>query len=401
MTKHISAVAYKALMLAMAVLALFLGDAKSAQASIGQADLPMTNTPAHNTVMQRGSRMLSRTPSENVVWIVLDGVRWQEFYRGMDPELAHDAKLSGSWLTEAELVQSFGGVDAKARRERLMPFVWQTLVPGGVAFGNRDIGSNASVTNPYWFSYPGYNEMLSGAADPRVNSNSFGPNPNQTVFEYLNHQPGFSGKLGIYATWGEFHDIFNEKRSGLRVNAGKEGLDAADSSAAARAVYKVFMDSVSLEDRDITDSMLMFRLERDLAKVRPRLLFVGLGDSDNWAHMKRYDLVLDTLRRDDAFIKRLYQIYQKDPKTRNHTTFVITTDHGRGSGNLLWEDHGVKNPGSNQFWVLIHGPKVNAQGEVSQSTEVTQSQLARTVLRLLGDSADGFNAAAAPALAIW
>ena len=27
------------------------------------------------------------------------------------------------------------------------------------------------ITNGLWFSYPGYNEMLTGAADPRIDSN--------------------------------------------------------------------------------------------------------------------------------------------------------------------------------------------------------------------------------------
>lgn len=41
-----------------------------------------------------------------------------------------------------------------------------------------------------WFSYPDYNEMSTGVADPRLDSNGYGPNPNVTVFEWLNKRPG-------------------------------------------------------------------------------------------------------------------------------------------------------------------------------------------------------------------
>jgi len=337
---------------------------------------------------------------DNVVLIVLDGVRWQEVFRGMDSELLGNEAASGSWLSKAELQAAYGADTAAQRRERVMPFLWQQFIKNGQAFGNRDAHSNATVTNPYWFSYPGYNELLTGSADVRINSNTFGPNPNVTFFEWLAQQSAFAKRLGIYATWGEFHDIFNERRSRLPVNAGREGLDWADHSEMARAVAHVYLDSVSMEGRDTTDAMLMFRLERDLRKARPRVLFVGLGDSDNWAHLKRYDLVLDALHRDDQFIERLWRIYQNDPRTRGRTTFVITTDHGRGRSPLLWIDHGVKNPGSDEFWLAIRGPNVLPLGERAE-VDITQSQIAATVLTALGLNVAEFSRQAAPAVDVF
>jgi len=343
----------------------------------------------------------SMRPRDSVVLIVLDGVRWQEVFRGMDGELLANPAWSGSWLTPAELSSAYGAEDAAARRQRLMPFVWTQLIAHGQAFGNRDRHSEGTVTNPYWFSYPGYNELLTGAADPRINSNTFGPNPNTTVFEWVHRlaQPA-RPTVGVYATWGEFHDIFNERRSGLLVHAGREGLDANDHSAMARAVAQVYADSVSMEGQDTTDAMLMFRLERDLRRARPQLLFVGLGDSDNWAHLKRYDLTLDAVHRDDQFIERLWQAYQRDPQTRGHTTFIVTTDHGRGASPLLWIDHGVKNPGSNEWWVVVRGPRVVAAGERAE-VAVTQSQVAATLLVALGLDPQQFSAHAAPALDVF
>ena len=54
------------------------------------------------------------------------------------------------------------------------------------------------LTSGLWFSYPGYNETLSGAADPRVDSNDKVPNPNVTVLEWLNGRPGFKARCGVW-----------------------------------------------------------------------------------------------------------------------------------------------------------------------------------------------------------
>ena len=49
----------------------------------------------------------------------------------------------------------------------------------------------ARVTNGHNFSYPGYNELLSGRADPRIDSNDKKPNPNVTVLEWLDGRDGY------------------------------------------------------------------------------------------------------------------------------------------------------------------------------------------------------------------
>ena len=50
----------------------------------------------------------------------------------------------------------------------MLPFLWNVVAREGQIFGDSSKGSLVRVTNGLWFSYPGYNEMLSGAADPRV-----------------------------------------------------------------------------------------------------------------------------------------------------------------------------------------------------------------------------------------
>ncbi len=59
----------------------------------------------------------------------------------------------------------------------------------------------AQVTNGKAFSYPGYNEMSTGFPNDAIDSNEFGPNPNPTVFEWLNKFDEFRGRVAIYGTW--------------------------------------------------------------------------------------------------------------------------------------------------------------------------------------------------------
>ena len=157
--------------------------------------------------------------TRNVVLIVSDGLRWQEVFTGADPTLLNE-KNGGIWDKEQDLRREFWRDDVRERRRALFPFLWSTVATHGQIFGNQHLGSIARVTNGLAFSYPGYNEMLTGHPDPRIDSNEFGPNPNVSVFEWLNTQPELHGRVSVYATWAIFKDIFNVGRSHLPLQVG-------------------------------------------------------------------------------------------------------------------------------------------------------------------------------------
>ena len=306
----------------------------------------------------------------HVVLIVLDGVRWQEVAHGLDQTLVDHPEWSGSALSPDQLQRRFGGANPEQRRQRLMPVLWRQMIPHGQLLGDRDLHSSLTMDNDYWFSYPGYNEMLTGSADPSIGANDFGANPNVTVWEWL--KPAVDNDVGVYATWDKFHDIFNERRSGLAVLAGQT-LDAErppNSSADANAL--------SDEAFSVTDAEVMGRLIRDLSHHRPQLLFVGFGESDNWAHAKRYDEVLAHLHAADRYIETLWEIYQSDPETRDQTTFIITTDHGRGSAATTWTEHWRGIEGSNEGWLVWRGPMIPSVGDTPHPA-IHLSQVASTV----------------------
>src|SRR5579872_4272779 len=114
-----------------------------------------------------------------VVLIVSDGLRWQEVFSGAEPTLMN-AEHGGIWENEASLKKRYWNDDPVERRRLLLPFIWDVVAKQGQLYGNQSKGSIAHVTNQFAFSYPGYNEMLTGHADPRINSNEYGANPNTT-----------------------------------------------------------------------------------------------------------------------------------------------------------------------------------------------------------------------------
>ncbi len=335
--------------------------------------------------------------TRNVVLIVCDGVRWQEVFTGADPTLLNE-ESGGSWTPISELRSRYWNDSVESRRALLMPFLWGTIARDGVIFGNQGKGSVAQVTNPMWFSYPGYNEMSVGVADPNIDSNEFGPNPNRTVFEWLNTLPDLHGQVEIFGTWSVFHDIFNEGRSQLPVRSGKTLVDEKDRSVAGVQLKELYETTSRLEGDDPYDSFLHIALREHLKKHHPRVLFVGFGDTDNFAHMGRYDLLLQGMHSVDQFVADLWRQMQSLPQYRNKTTFIITTDHGRGGGLVDWKEHGTEQAGSENVWIAVMGPDTPALGERTQTAAVTQAQIAASVAAAVGKDYRAVRSQVAPVL---
>jgi hypothetical protein len=332
--------------------------------------------------------------TRNVVLIVSDGLRWQEIFTGADPLLLNEEN-GGIWDKEQDLRREFWRDSPEARREALFPFLWGTVARRGQIFGNQTKGSIAQVTNGLAFSYPGYNEMLSGHPDARIDSNEYGPNPNRTVFEWLNGLPDLHGQVSVFATWRTFNDIFNVARSHLPLHVGWDAPYRGKLSPREELMNRLYRTTTQFDDEDVYDSFMQVPLIDSFRTQHPRVLFVGYGETDNWAHQGRYDLVLHAAHDFDGFVQELWNTMQALPAYRDKTTFIITCDHGRGSGPVQWKEHGVEEPGSENVWIAVMGPDTPALGERAQVARVTQSQIAATLAALLGKDYNGAEPAAA------
>jgi hypothetical protein len=336
--------------------------------------------------------------TRHVVLIVADGLRWQEIFSGADSSLMNES-TGGFWHDPVAMRRQYWRPDASVRRALLFPFLWGTVATHGQLIGNQIKHSIARVTNGLAFSYPGYNEMLVGYPDPRVNSNEFGINPNQTVFEWLNRQADLTGQIAVFATWKTFTDIFNEPRSHLDMHVGWAEPYSGTTTPRQALLNELYRTTARFDDDDVYDAFMQIPLLDYVRDHAPRALFVGYGETDNWAHAGRYDLVLESAHAFDQHLARLWSTLQAIPEYRDRTTFIITTDHGRGSGPVDWKEHGVDQKGSDNIWLAVLGPDTPALGERADIAPVTQSQIAATVAALIGKDYRRDVPAAAPALA--
>jgi hypothetical protein len=325
----------------------------------------------------------SSTVTRNVMLVTTDGLRWQEVFRGADDSLIN--KEDGGVADTDSFRQHFWRETPEARREALMPFLWGTIARQGQVFGNRDKRSPARVTNGKNFSYPGYNELFTGFVDPSITSNEKRPNSNESVLEWLDRKPAFRGKVTAVGSWDVYPFILNVERSKLPVNAGWMTFTGHSLSRNARLLNDLMTRSIHDWD-DCRNDVFTFRVALEcLRHERPRVLYMGLGDTDEYAHGGRYDRYLRAAHEADAAIKTLWDEVQSHSQYRGTTTLIVTTDHGRGDPPRDWRNHGEKIVGSDATWLAILGPDTPALGERSETKLVTQTQVAGTLAALLGE----------------
>jgi hypothetical protein len=226
--------------------------------------------------------------------------------------------------------------------------------------------------------------MLTGAPDPRIDSNEFGPNPNVSVFEWLAHTHELRDKVAVFGSWETFQDIFNQRRSGLPVFCGPGIFKDGASSERHDLLTELYRTTTRIDADDPPDSLVHQALLDYVRAHQPRALFVGYGEPDSWAHSGRYDLVLQSIQSFDYFVGQLWATMQAMPAYRGNTTFIITTDHGRGGGLTEWKEHGAEQKGSENIWIAVIGPDTRPLGERRSAPPVVQAQIASTVAAFIG-----------------
>jgi hypothetical protein len=261
------------------------------------------------------------------------------------------------------------------------------VVRKGQLYGNRDAGSKDEVANHYFFSYPGYSELFTGYADPRMNTNNPITNPNSNVLEFLNKQKDLEGKVAVFSSWERFTQILNAKRSDLLVNAGYMDL----KTPAMNDRLKFLNDMQHKAPHYLGDStridFLTFEFAKEyLKQYQPRVLYLAFDETDEFAHAGNYKFYLDRAHQEDDFIKQLWDELQSNPFYKDKTTLIITCDHGRGDGAAVnWRNHGmIIAPHSEQTWFAVMGPDTPAAGEIGPGETTYHKQMAQTIAKLLG-----------------
>jgi hypothetical protein len=320
-------------------------------------------------------------PVQNLFIITLDGLRWQELFTGADPLLLNDEKFTPD---EGMIRKLFWASTPEERREKLMPFFWNVIAGSGQVYGNRAFNNKVNVANAYLKSYPGYNEIFTGTIDPTITSNIKIANPNPNVLEYLNKIPAFKNKVAAFTSWDVFPYILNEERSGFPINSGYDTLIASTHSKEETLINKTESEGIDEKTETRYDQLTFLVAKEYIKQHHPRVVFLGLGETDEFAHQKRYDLYLEQANLIDKMLADLWHWVQTTPGYAENTTFLITTDHGRGRKNY-WTSHGEFITGSSQTWIALMGPGLAGLGEIKKDQQLYQQQIAQTIAQLLGE----------------
>ena len=311
--------------------------------------------------------------TKNIIVITLDGLRWQELYKGVDPAIVCHEK----WVKGKEIA-AFMHAEEAERRKQLMPFFWTEIAGAGQLYGNRDYNNKVNCKNHHLLSYPGYSEMLVGFSHRKVSSNRQIENPHPTVLEMIQKHRSFQDEVAAFTTWDAFPFILREKKSDIYVNAGKD-LARGNISRKERLLneYQVYTGVRS-------DSLTFHYALEYLKRERPRVTFIGFDETDQHAHAGRYADYLRAAHRADKMIEQLWRWIQSEPGYRDQTTLFITTDHGRGNGRNNWRTHRLLAAGSRHIWFAVLGPDTPAFGEMKMKSKTYQNQVAKTLAAFLG-----------------
>lgn len=347
----------------------------------------------------RASLCFGAPQTEFIVLVTGDGIRHQEIFGGADPALMDEANKKSSGIESLPALRDkFWAETPEARREKLMPFFWTELAARhGVVFGNQALGSKVVVSNFHHFSYPGYAEILNGQPLAKIDSNDRVWSPRQTLLEFLAEKQKLpAAQVAAFASWDVFNWICMTRDAAVFCNAGYEAMPASFSSENHRLWSALQFQMLSPWDTVRHDAVTLNLALEYLQTEKPRFLYLALGETDDWAHDRRYDRTLQAARLFDDSLRQLWTLLQNLEPYRGRTTLLVATDHGRGRSLQDWTDHNNKIPGADEVWIGVFGAAVSQRGELRDTGTLSNSQIAATLLQFLGLDPQHFNPQAAP-----
>jgi hypothetical protein len=316
-----------------------------------------------------------------VVLLALDGVRYEDVFGGVDPELAAQQHLP------ARLV-----VSARA----LLPNLHALMREHGAALGAPGVGAAISASGPEYVSLPGYAEMLSGRRVTGCVDNGCSGTASASVIDEL-AQARASVSSAVIASWPDIERVaassgrvaVSTGRHGGRTRALFERTPAARAALRRAEAEAPWPGNDDFRRDRFTAELALAYLE----EAQPELLFIGLGEPDEFAHQGNYAGYLDSLRHADERIGQLATHLAARAATGVRTALFVTADHGRARN---FRDHGGKHPESARVWLVASGSAIGARGLTAAAGSRWLADIAPTVRQLFGLPPDRVKSAGSP-----
>jgi len=282
----------------------------------------------------------SAITEHKVVLVTIDGVRWQDVFNGTNPAMTKQ----------------------KIKAPELLPNLYHYFVDNGLVIGKKSL---FVASGPAHISLPGYLEIMRGHPSHDCTTNECEPKLTTTVVDMFDN-------AAVFTSWETIRKAVSNNNDKYVVSCGRnyrsEGwkkLELVDDTTFPQA-----WDPAYRPDETTQRAVLEY-----LKKYTPQFLWVGLGDTDEWAHAGRYDEYIAALVSADKFIGDLIKHFDSD------TTFIVTADHGRSNN---WTFHGW-DAESARDWIMMGGKKVPQKGFVKLPKTRALSNIFPTIKQLVTD----------------
>ena len=313
--------------LRMLAAVLVVSFSPSCTTQSGATRLPIA-TPASSEEVRRHDGPL--------VLVTIDGVRWQEIFEGTDPKLSGEPRKPASTL---------------------VPNLYWLASTNGAFVGAPGHGV-IEASGPEHVSLPGYNEIFAGDARHGCANNDC---PRTRSVTLLDDARSHGAKVAAFASWSKIDLALTAEPGAFLVSCGprKLGGDGGEMRA----------------DRDTAAEALAY-----LESERPDVLYLGLGETDDFAHAGNYPAYVDALQRADEVVGRILGILGRDDWGRR-AHVIVTPDHGRAKD---FRSHGGIAPEAARVWMVAGGPQIAARGFVASPGRRHLADIAPTARLLVG-----------------
>lgn len=310
---------------------------------------------------------------EAVIVVTIDGVRWQEIFEGTNELHERDARVP---IMEPD---------------ELVPNLSRWANERGSSVGAPGFGP-MRASGPDFLSLPGYTEIMTGRPPTDCQSNFCGSVKIPTMLDLAKDKYP-TEHVSIVSSWENLAYASSPTLAGIDFSTGRlRSNGVPDEWLSLARKYPAWPG----EGEYRADAFTMPIALKVLEKQRPKLMFIGLGDTDEHAHHGDILNYVAALRAADGFLGKLEETLATMGERGKHTAIFVTCDHGR---NADFREHGGEWPESGRVWLVAAGASINVSGKVD-THDVRLADLAPTIRELLDLPADEDPSAGKPIEAI-
>ena len=273
-------------------------------------------------------------PPDPVVLVVLDGVRWQEIFGGTTSQEA----------------------------ATLTPNLHRLGSERGAAIGG-STRSMMQASGPNFVSLPSYREIFSGRSGSDCTENDCPRIARPTIVDELRAR---GRSAAVFSSWEKIDLAAASRPEGFVMSTGRGG-EPGDPWPGAGDFR-----------RDRATATLALR---HLESAQPDFLFLGLGETDEYAHHGDYSSYVGAIAMADQSIGDLLGALVRMGERGERTHVFVTTDHGRAHD---FRDHGGRYPESSRVWFVASGPRITARGDLETSRDLRLRDIAPPLRLIAG-----------------